>query len=165
MSRRVIPSGSSEAPSGNSRSRNARDSGRSSRCARLRQYVAVTDGPRAVSRRIDGSFAIELRRERLDVPGRGPPHVGDLRDGASVGTGVAVTVEAPAHAEGRHLGDRFHLVDTTVAGDTADSRRHMHVVGEIGVVGKVVDANPAHRPAFWALSRIGASASLSRITV
>ena len=90
-------------------------------------------------------FAIELRRERLRVPGRGPPHVGDLRDGASVGTGVAVTVEAPAHAERRHLGDRFHLVDATVAGDTADSPRHVHVVREIGVVGKIVDANPAHR--------------------
>ena len=44
------------------------------------------------------------------------------------------------------MGDRFHLVDTTVAGDTADSPRHVHVVGEISVVGKFVDANPAHRP-------------------
>ena len=44
MSRRVIPSGSSEAPSGNSRSRKARDSGLSSSCARLRQYVRVTGG-------------------------------------------------------------------------------------------------------------------------
>ena len=82
-----------------------------------------------------------------DVPGRGPLHVGDLRDGTSVGTGVAVAVEAPAHAEGRHLGDRFHLVDAAVAGDTADSCRHVRVVGEVGVVGKLVDANPAHRPA------------------
>ena len=82
-----------------------------------------------------------------DVPRRGPLHVGDLRDGASVGTGVAVAVEAPAHAERRHLRDRFHLVDAAVAGDAADSCRHVRAVGEIGVVGKLVDANPAHRPA------------------
>ena len=43
--------------------------------------------------------------------------------------------------------DRFHLVDAAVAGDAADSCRHVHVVGEIGVVGKLVDANPVHRPA------------------
>ena len=91
--------------------------------------------------------SLELRREHLDVAGRGPLHVGDLRDGASVGTGVAVAVEAPAHAERRHLGDRFHLVDAAVAGDAADAGRHVRVVGEIGVVGKLVDANPAHRPA------------------
>ena len=48
---------------------------------------------------------------------------------------------------GRHLRDRFHLVDAAVAGDAADSRRHVRAVGEIGVVGKLVDANPAHRPA------------------
>ena len=58
-----------------------------------------------------------------------------------------MAVEAPAHAEGRHLRDRFHLVDAAVAGDAADSRRDMRVVGEMGVVGQLVDANPAHRPA------------------
>ena len=67
--------------------------------------------------------------------------------GASVGTRVAVAVEAPTHTEGRHLGDRFHLVDPAVTRDTADSCRHVHVVGEVGEVGKLVDANPAHRPA------------------
>ena len=103
--------------------------------------------PRTVSRRIDWSFALELRRAALGVPGRGPLHVGDLGDGASVGTGVAMAVEAPAHAERRHLRDRFHLVDAAVAGDAADSCRHVRFVGEIGVVGKLVDANPAHRPA------------------
>src|SRR5207302_7247604 len=74
--------------------------------------------PRTVSRRIDRPFAVEPRREPPDVPGRRPLHVGDLRDGASIETGVAVAVEAPAHAEGLHLGDRFHLVDSAVAGDT-----------------------------------------------
>ena len=64
-----------------------------------------------------------------------------------MGTGVAVTVEAPAHTERRHLRDRFHLVDAAVAGDTADSCRHVHAVREIRVVGKLVDANPTHRPA------------------
>ena len=67
--------------------------------------------------------------------------------GRLYGTGVAVAVEAPAHAERRHLGDRFHLVDAAVAGDAADACRHVRAVGEIGVVGKLVDANPAHRPA------------------
>ena len=57
-----------------------------------------------------------------------------------------MAVEAPAHAEGRHLSDRFHLVDAAVARDAADSCRDVRVVGEIGVVGKVVDANPTHRP-------------------
>ena len=83
----------------------------------------------------------------LNVPRRRPLHVGDLRDGASVGTGVAVAVEAPAHTERRHLRDRFHLVDAAVAGDTADSCRHVRAVREIRVVGQLVDANPAHRPA------------------
>src|SRR5207237_3908408 len=36
--------------------------------------------------------------------------------------------------------------DAAVAGDAADSCPHVHVVGEIGEVGKLVDANPAHRP-------------------
>ena len=103
--------------------------------------------PRAVSWRVDRSVALELRRERRDVPRRGPPHIGDLRTGASVRTGVAVAVEAPAHAEGRHLSDRFHLVDAAVAGDAANPCAHVRVMGEVGVVGKVVNANPAHRPA------------------
>ena len=34
--------------------------------------------PRTVSRRIDRSVACKLRREQLDVPGRGPLHVGDF---------------------------------------------------------------------------------------
>ena len=41
----------------------------------------------------------------------------------------------------------FHLVDAAVAGDTADAARHVRVVVEVGVVGKLVDANPAHRTA------------------
>jgi len=103
--------------------------------------------PGTVSRRMDGSFAIELRRKCPDIPGRRPLHVGDLGDGASVGTWVAMAVEAPAHTEGLHLGDDFHLVDTAVAGDTADSSRHVNAVGEIGVVGELVNPNPVHRPA------------------
>ena len=67
--------------------------------------------------------------------------------GTPVGTGVAVAVEAPAHTERRHLRDDFHLVDTTVTGDTADSAGHVRVMVEVGVVGKLVDANPAHRTA------------------
>src|SRR5688572_26568289 len=92
--------------------------------------------PRTVSRRIDRSIALELRHEHPDVPGRGPLHVGDLRDGASAWTRVAVAVKAPAHTEGRHLGDRLHLVDAAMAGDAADSCGHVRVMGEVGVVGK-----------------------------
>ena len=147
MSRRVTPSGSSDAPSGNSRSRKARDSGRSSssretspvcRCHRWHPEQSVGG--------LTGRTRVELRRERPDVPRRSPLHVGDLRDGSPVGAGVAVAVEAPAHAERLHLRDRFHLVDAAVAGDTADACRHVRVVREIGEVGKLVDANPAHRP-------------------
>ena len=148
MSRRVIPSGSSEAPSGNSRSRKARNSGRS---LELRETSPICPCHRWHPEQSVGGLTGRSRSSCAastgDVPGRRPLHVGDLRDGASVGTGVAVAVEAPAHAEGRHLGDGFHLVDAAVAGDAADSCRHVRVVGEIGVVGKLVDANPAHRPA------------------
>src|SRR6185295_7049381 len=66
--------------------------------------------PRTLSRRVDRSSA-ELRRELSDVPRWGPLHVGDLRDGTSVGTGAAVAVEAPAHTEGHHLRDSFHFVE------------------------------------------------------
>src|SRR4029453_8142485 len=90
--------------------------------------------------------ALGLRGELHDVPGRGPLHVGDLRGGASVGTGVAVAVKAPAHAERHHLGDNLHLVDPAVTGDAADSCGHVRVMGEVGEVGKLVHANPAHRP-------------------
>ena len=45
------------------------------------------------------------------------------------------------------LRDRFHLVDSTVTGHTANAGRHVHVVGEIREVRKLVDANPVHRPA------------------
>jgi hypothetical protein len=58
-----------------------------------------------------------------------------------------VAVEAPAHAEGHHLRDSIHLVDAAVAADAADSCRHVRAVREIREVGKLVDANPAHRPA------------------
>ena len=63
------------------------------------------------------------------------------------GTGVAVAVEAPAHAQRRHQGHGFHLVDAAMAGDAADAGRHVCAVVEIGVVGQLVDPNPAHRPA------------------
>src|SRR4029453_19350057 len=101
--------------------------------------------PRTISRRIDRSFT-ELRRKQPNVPRRGPLHVGDLRDGAPVGTGVAVALEAPAHTEGCHLRDSLHLVDAPVAGDTADSRRHMRPMREIGIVGQLGDAYPTYHP-------------------
>src|SRR5215217_2509063 len=58
-----------------------------------------------------------------------------------------MVVEAPAHTEGRHLRDRLHLVDAAVTRDAADSCRQVRVVREVGVVGKLVHPNPAHRPA------------------
>ena len=95
---------------------------------------------------LTGRSLVKLRDERLMVSRRGPLHIGDFRDGSPEGTGVAMAVEAPAHAERRHLGNRDHLVDAAVAGDAANPRRHVHAVGEIGVVGQIVDANPAHWP-------------------
>src|SRR5688572_30188715 len=64
-----------------------------------------------------------------------------------MGSGVAVTVDAPTHAEGRHLGDRVHLVDAAVARNAADPRSYVRAVMEVGVLRKVVNTNPAHRPA------------------
>ena len=58
-----------------------------------------------------------------------------------------MAVETPTHAERRHQRDRFHFVDAAVAGDATHARRQVRAMVEIGVVGKVVDANPAHRPA------------------
>src|SRR6476469_6851698 len=86
---------------------------------------------RTVSRRIDRSIAVELRREQPDIPRRGPLHVGDFRDRSPVRTWVAVAIETPAHTEGHHLRDRFHLVDAAVARDAADSCRHVRAVREI----------------------------------
>ena len=147
MSRRVIPSVSSDAPSGNSRSSAARNSGRSSIWARLRQCLAAHRWhPEQSVGGLTGRVASWAASDAL-VPGRGPLHVGDLCDGAPVGTRVAVAVEAPAHAERCHLRDRLHLVDATVAGDAADAGLHVRVVREVGVVGQLVDAHPAHRPA------------------
>ena len=64
-----------------------------------------------------------------------------------MGARVAVAIETPTHAEGRHLRDDLHLVDAAVARNATDSCRHVHVMGEVSVVGKLVNANPAHRPA------------------
>ena len=58
-----------------------------------------------------------------------------------------MAIQAPTHAERRHLSDPFHLVDATVAADAADSGGDMRAVWEIRVVGELVDPNPAHRPA------------------
>ena len=58
-----------------------------------------------------------------------------------------MAVETPAHAEGHHLRDSIHLVDAAVTADAADSCRHVGPVREIRKVGKLVDTNPAHRPA------------------
>ena len=93
------------------------------------------------------SIAVELRRKRPDITGGRPLHVGDLGNGASIGTGIAMALKAPAHAERLHLRNCFHLVDTTVTGDAAYSCRHVNAVGEIGIVGKLVNPNPPHRPA------------------
>ena len=67
--------------------------------------------------------------------------------GRRLGPGLRWQSRHQLMLRGCHLRDLFHLVDPAVAGDAADACRHVHVVREIGVVGKLVDANPAHRPA------------------
>src|ERR1051325_808730 len=102
--------------------------------------------PRTISRGVDRAAA-ELRCEHAYVPRRGPSHVGDLRDRTSGGSGIAMAVEAPAHAEGHCLRDPFHLVYAAVAAHTADAGRNVRAVREVGVVGQLVNANPMHGPA------------------
>lgn len=55
---------------------------------------------------------------------------------------LAMAVEAPGHAERLDLLHHFHLVNSTVAGDTADSASHVSAVIEARVIGQVMDAFP-----------------------
>ncbi len=54
----------------------------------------------------------------------------------------AVTLETPAHAELFLLVDHFHLVNATMAGNTAYPSRDMRAVVEIGIVRQVVYLDP-----------------------
>ena len=87
----------------------------------------------------------ELPLARRRVAGRLPGHVRDLRCRAKPRAGVAVAVEAPTHAERLDLLHDLHLLDVAVAAHAADARADVGVVVEVGVVGQLVHAHPAHR--------------------
>src|SRR6185503_18814614 len=58
---------------------------------------------------------------------------------------IAVAVETPAHADRLGLRDDLHLIDPPVTAHAAYAAREVHLVIEVDVVGKVVDADPRHR--------------------
>jgi hypothetical protein len=56
-----------------------------------------------------------------------------------------MTLETPFHLQRISLRNHGHLIDSTVAGRTADAFVHMNRVIEISEVRKIVDANPLQR--------------------
>ena len=56
--------------------------------------------------------------------------------------GVAMAVQAPAHAVGLVVVDRVHLVDLAVTLHAADASVHMNGVVEIDVIRGLVDLHP-----------------------
>ena len=71
-----------------------------------------------------------------------PSHIGSFVQRSQVLFGGPVTREAPPHSQGLVLADNFHLVNSTMTGDTPDSPIHMGAVVEVNEVGKIMDANP-----------------------
>ena len=55
---------------------------------------------------------------------------------------VAVTIEAPAHAQWFFLINHLHLVDATVATYTPNTSVEVSRVIKINIIRKVMDANP-----------------------
>lgn len=68
-----------------------------------------------------------------------------FRHRAYIFLGVAVAIQAPAHAQGLGLVHNIHTVDAAVARFAADAGIDVCTVVEIGVIGKVVNTNPFNR--------------------
>ena len=91
-------------------------------------------------------------------------HVGDLRERPQVRLGVAVAVEAPAHAQRLGLLHDLHLLDVAVAAHAADPGAHVGAVVEVGVLPELVHPHPAHGGAGpGALADRARAAALSRL--
>lgn len=90
-----------------------------------------------------------------------PSKVRNLVFGAEDSFGIAMTIQAPAHAQGFHLADFFHLIHATVAGDAAHPPGHMGTMVELHVIGEVMHFDPrdplsghkalANKSQLWAL--------------
>ncbi|SVD62973.1 uncharacterized protein METZ01_LOCUS415827, partial [marine metagenome] len=91
---------------------------------------------------LDAVVLYELGTQFLLITGRGPIHVEDVLPRPDVFFGIPVTLQAPLHVEGVLLPHQRHLVDLTVAGDTADSLVDVDVVLEVDEVRQIVDSGP-----------------------
>jgi hypothetical protein len=82
---------------------------------------------------------------------------------------IAVTLEAPAHAERFLQFDNLHLRDVAVAALTADARAEMHAVIEVREVRHFMDADPVHRcfivPAFTKSGELGAGGLCEKVAI
>jgi len=81
------------------------------------------------------------------IPVPAPFQLGNEIRVTKVRVGVAMTREAPTHAEWFHLPDAVHRVDTAVAVDTSHAAAHMRGVIEVRVVRKIMNSHPLHREA------------------
>jgi len=71
-----------------------------------------------------------------------PIHVENLIPRPHVLFRVAVAIQAPLHVERRSLKHKWHLIDRTVAGRTANPLVDVDAVVEINVIGQTVDLYP-----------------------
>lgn len=71
-----------------------------------------------------------------------PLHIVDLALWPDELFRLAVTSEAPFHLERVFLKNRWHVVDSTVAGRTSDALRYVNAVIEIRIFGQIVNAFP-----------------------
>ena len=104
--------------------------------------------PRTICWRIDmflsHQFASYIHRI---TPFRLPIQFGNQLNRPDIWRGISVAFQAPAHAQRLGLGHDLHLVDAAVAGDAGHPGGDVRAVLEIGEVGELVHARPAHRPA------------------
>ena len=78
---------------------------------------------------------------------RPPFHVEDLFNRPQEPLRRSMTLQTPLHLQGFCLVENRHIVDSTVTGRTADALFHVNAVIEIGVIRKIVNANPFDWPA------------------
>src|SRR5262252_2360547 len=109
------------------------------------QLMASSMAGRAARARMNVVLGRLLRPELERISRRLPVHVRDFFDRADVRVGPAVTLEAPAHGQGRRLLDGGHLVDPPVAADAPDALVHVNRVIEVDELGQLVDPVPLDR--------------------
>ena len=73
---------------------------------------------------------------------RNPVQISNVFLRSEVWLGFSVTIKAPGHTQRFGLIDLIHLVDASVAGNTADTPVHVDTVIEVNVVGQIVHLFP-----------------------